>query len=174
MWSESWKARPLLCYVSSVSGREENAFQLSCVERRRPEGAQRHSGRPLTQKIWRTHSIAAFRPERHTRVSNGPTRKHCLSKLYFISTISTWLFFHSPALRFIKGHHIKLWITGDEIFYFQFRRQSFAGAAAARAERYVSSRLDRKPWEISNSITKGAHQMFSGEGMIRNCLHKLL
>lgn len=33
------KARPLLCYVSSVSGSEKkNAFQLGCVEKKKPRG----------------------------------------------------------------------------------------------------------------------------------------
>lgn len=125
---ESWKSETLVLLCLECIGQREEKMLFSsvvCKRRRSPEGGFR-ALRDIQGGCWPRKSEQLSRLQlsglKGTLEPRMAPRKLCSSKLYFISTISTWLFFHSPALRFIKGHHIKLWITGDEIFYFQFRR----------------------------------------------------
>lgn len=79
MWSESWKSETLaLLCPECISQREENAFQLGCVEKKKPRGWFRvHKdiqGDCWPRKFEVDIQLQLFDLKRHTQALSGPSK----------------------------------------------------------------------------------------------------
>lgn len=118
------------CFVMSRVYRAERRKMLfsSVVWKRRSLEGGFRLHRDIQDGRWPRKSeqlsIAAFRPEKHTQTPELPLASSACPNFILFQPFPHDYFFIRPPSGLLKGHHIKLWITGDESFYFQFRRRA--------------------------------------------------